>query len=35
MAKCEKNSLKNVRKVFVPTPLNDERAVNIITYLRV
>ena len=30
----EKNCLKNVRKVFMPTPLNDERAVNTITYLR-
>ena len=36
MAKCQqqKNCLKNVRKVFMPTPLNDERAVNTITYLR-
>ena len=29
-----KNCLKNVRKVFMPTPLNDEGAVNTITYLR-
>ena len=28
------NVKTNVRKVFMPTPLNDERAVNIITYLR-
>ena len=30
----KKNCLKNVRKVFMPTPLNGERAVNTITYLR-
>ena len=30
MVKCK----KNVHKVFMPTPLNDERALNIITYLR-
>ena len=34
MLKCKKNYLKSVRKVFMPTPLNDERAVNTITYLR-
>ena len=28
------NVKKNVHKVFMPTPLNDERALNIITYLR-
>ena len=27
------NCLKNVRKVFMPTTLNDEGAVNTITYL--
>ena len=31
MAKCKKkNCWKNARKVFMPTPLNDERAVNTI-----
>ena len=30
----KKQCLKNVCKVFMPTPLNDERAVNTITYLR-
>ena len=34
MAKFKKKCLKSVRKVFMPTPLNDERAVNTITYLR-
>ena len=34
MLKCKKSCLKRVRKVFMTTPLNDERAVNIITYLR-
>ena len=29
-----KNCFKSVRKVFMRTPLNDERAVNTITYLR-
>ena len=33
MAKCKKNYLKSVRKVFMPTPLNDERALNTINYL--
>ena len=31
--KKKKKCLKRVRKVFMPTPLNDERAVNA-TYLR-
>ena len=30
----KKTCLKIVRKVFMPTPLNDERVVNTITYLR-
>ena len=32
--KKKKKKKKIVRKVFMLTPLNDERAVNTITYLR-
>ena len=28
----KKNCLKNVRKVFMPTPLNDERAI-LVSYM--
>ena len=30
----KKQCLKNVRKVFISTPLNDETAINTIAYLR-